>query len=333
MDDGSPRGQLEFLGLDEARRRADVAGATPTERRRLRGRLEAAHEIMGAQPTPEELAFLHAGLCQTFLPHARPAADDAIWERSAGRFHLMVSPGVMRGGDGKAVRVGVPYGPKARLILIYLQSEGVKGRTVPLGRTMSAWIRSLGLAVTGGPRGTIGAVREQALRIARCSFTLQWDETDAAGGTRTQVRDTQIVDGLDLWTEPGDDGARWPEAVELTERFYQHLKDHAVPLDRRAIAHLSDNSLGLDLYALFAHRLPRLKVDLHLRWETLRDQLGSSQANVWTLAQRIRGVLPDVVAVYPDARVGTTRHGLLLSPSPPSVPRMMVNGFRRVERA
>jgi hypothetical protein len=53
-----PREQLELLGLDEALRRADAAGATPGERKRLRGRLEAAHEMLAALPTPDELAFL-----------------------------------------------------------------------------------------------------------------------------------------------------------------------------------------------------------------------------------------------------------------------------------
>src|SRR3712207_7587267 len=51
-----------------------------------------------------------------------------------------------------------------------------------LGPSMSAWIRSLGLPVTGGPRGTIQAIREQSLRIARCEFTLQWTARSENGG-------------------------------------------------------------------------------------------------------------------------------------------------------
>ncbi len=319
----SAREQLELLGLDEALRRADAAGVTPGERKRRRGRLEAAHEVLAALPTPDDLAFLHSGLCQTYLPHARPASDDEIWRRRAGRFTLLVSPGAI--DDGRRVaRVGVPYGTKARLILIYLQSEGVKGRVVPLGASMSAWIRSLGLSVTGGPRGSIAAVREQALRIARCSFTLQWDTTDAAGNVQTLVRDTQIVEGLELWTAPGDAAGRWPETVELSTKFYEHLREHAVPLDKRAIAHLAGNSLGLDLYSLFAYRLPRLKDGLHLSWLQLREQLGSGEAHTRSLAQRIRDVLPEIKAVYPDAKFEATRHGLLLRPSPPAVPRTAV---------
>ena len=319
----SPREQLELLGLEEALRRADALGTTPGERKRLRHRLETAHEVLAALPTPDELAFLHSGLCQTFLPHARPASDDEIWRRRAGRFTLLVSPGAIDDGC-KVARVGVPYGTKARLILIYLQSEGVKGRVVSLGASMSAWIRSLGLSVTGGPRGSITAVREQALRIARCNFTLQWDATDAAGNVQTLVRDTQIVEGLELWTAPGGAVGRWPETVELSTKFYEHLKEHAVPLDKRAIAHLSGNSLGLDLYTLFAYRLPRLKEGLHLSWLQLREQLGSGEAHTRSLAQRIRDVLPEIQTVYPDAKVEVTRHGLMLRPSLPAVPRTAV---------
>ncbi|MBV8616091.1 MAG: hypothetical protein JOY66_20290 [Acetobacteraceae bacterium] len=127
--------------------------------------------------------------------------------------------------------VGVPYGPKSRLIMIHLQTEGLKSRTVNLGASFSAFMRSLGLAVTGGKRGTIGAVREQALRIAQCRFTMQWDEANSAGEGRAIIANTSIVDGLELWRAGGQE---WAETVELSEKFHAHLREHAVPLDKRA---------------------------------------------------------------------------------------------------
>ena len=89
-------------------------------------------------------------------------------------------------------------------------------------------------------------------------------------------------------------------------------------------AHLAGNSLGLDLYTLFAYRLPRLREGLHLSWPQLRDQLGSGEAHTRSLAQRIRDVLPEIAAVYPEAKVEATRHGLMLRPSLPAVPRTAV---------
>ena len=331
-----PRQQLELTGLEESLRLAEAEGATPTERKRLRERLEVTHQLMGDLPALDDVAFLHSGLCQTYLPHTRPKENHSVWRREAGRFTLIVTPGVLddrprdpsrRAGPREVtdLYIGVPFGPKARLILIYLQTEGRKSRVVNMGPSMSAWIRSLGLAVTGGQKGTINAVREQVMRIARCSFTLQWEDKDAAGNTTMSVRDQRIVEGLSLWNAASD-ASQWSATVELGQQFYEHLKEHSVPLDKRAISHLSNNSLGLDLYTLFAYRLPRLNRDLHLSWSQLLDQLGTSEKQTKTVAYRIREALPDVMAGYPDAKVEVTRHGLLLKPSLPAVPRTMVRG-------
>ena len=318
--------QLEILGLDGARRLAESAGASPRERSRLLRRVDVTHELMSSLPAAEDLSFLHSGLCQTCLPHSRPTENHTIWHRQSGRFSLMVQPGVVDSGE-KPHHVGVPYGPKARLILIHLQTEGLRSRTVNLGASFSAFMRSLGLAVTGGKRGTIGAVREQSLRIALCRFTLQW-AADVPAGKPAGIANTQIVDRLELWST---DRGGWSEFVQLSEQFHTHLREHAVPLDRRGIAHLSANSLGLDLYALFAYRLPRLERDVHLRWGALQQQIGSAEKTTNTLAQRVREVMPDVLTAYPHAKVAITPHGLLLKPSTAAVPKTAVQGFRLIE--
>jgi hypothetical protein len=314
--------QLEMFGLDGARRQAENASISSRERSRLLKRIDVTHELMSALPAGYDLSFLHSGLCQTCLPHSRPTEDHALWFRKSGRFSLTVQPGTL---DGRYV--GVPYGPKARLIMIHLQTEGMKSRTVNLGASFSAFMRSLGLAVTGGKRGTIGAVREQSLRIAQCSFTMQWS-ADIAQGHQTIVSNTRIADRLELWQS---DREGWSETVELSERFHAHLREHAVPLDRRGIAHLSSNSLGLDLYALFAYRLPRLEREVHLRWAALLEQIGAAEKSAFSLAQRIREVMPDVLTAYPHARIELTAHGLLLKPSPAAVPKTTVAGIRLVD--
>jgi hypothetical protein len=100
--------------------------------------------------------------------------------------------------------------------------------------------------------------------VRRCSFSLQWSDTDAASAaTRILISGSRIVDGLELCEGRGDE---WNGTVELSPHFHEHLREHVVPLDKRGIAHLSRNSLALYLYALLAYRLPgRLKQDVHLR--------------------------------------------------------------------
>jgi hypothetical protein len=134
--------QLEIFGVNEVVRRIELEPGRSSERRRLLRRVEVTHDLMTELPVADDLGFLHSGLCQTCLPHSRPADDRNVWRRSSGRFSLIVTPGVVEdwsspgpGSAGGGVRyVGVPYGSRARLIMIHLQTEGVKSRTVSLGR-------------------------------------------------------------------------------------------------------------------------------------------------------------------------------------------------------
>jgi hypothetical protein len=125
--------QLELFGLEGAKRLDAAEGATTAEKNRLARRVEMTHEMLSALPAAEDLAFLHSGLAQTCLPHSRPADDRGVRRRQSGRFSLLVQPGVI--DDGRGVRhVGVPYGSRARLIMLHASSlfgvgsNGVAGR-------------------------------------------------------------------------------------------------------------------------------------------------------------------------------------------------------------
>ena len=334
------RDQLDMFGLEATRNFAALNANSERQRARAVARVETIHDIASSLPTGEDLHFQHAGLCQTFLPHRRLASNQSIWRRSAGKFTLIVTPGVLDESDPETrhwrlsaedeqkMWVGVPFGSTARLIMIYLQSEGMKSRYIDLGPSLSAFLRALGLAITGGTNGTIKRVREQALRIARCSFTLQFDDSDGHGDARVRVKDTKIVDGFELWSSSKD--GSWNAVVELDARFHEHLKQHAVPLDKRALAHLSGNCLALDLYALFAYRLPAISKPVMLRWSSIQQQLGSGTREVKALARATRECEADLRSVYPHANFVLSGAGILLNPSDPPVPRSKVGGGYRL---
>lgn len=350
--DWNPAQQLSLWGMERSQQLAAANARSVPERERASERLWVAHEMMSALPADDDLAFSHSIFCQTFLPHSRPSNNQSVWRRQSGRVSLFVRPGLVderahetaadtaaapRAGmltaeAQESMFVGVPYGARARLILLFLQSEAVRTKRpeVHLGRSLAAWMRSLGVARSGGKTGTVASVREQALRIGLCTFTLQFDGEDARGRGVRHLRDIRIVEGLEMVA--GVAGARWPEAVRLGGDFFEHLREHAVPLDRRSIAHLAGNSLGLDLLCLFAHRLPRLRAELRLTWAQLASQLGAGESSLHSLAQRIREVLPDVAAAYPGAKVEKARFGLVLRPSNPLVPRTtFVGGMRLLD--
>jgi Plasmid encoded RepA protein len=91
-----------------------------------------------------EVGFLYSGWAQSALPHKR-LPDDDVWQIHTDHVSLMVQPGHRPSQTGAAIPVGVPYGSRARLICLYLQSEALRTgcREVELGRTLHAWLKRL----------------------------------------------------------------------------------------------------------------------------------------------------------------------------------------------
>ena len=115
----------------------------------------------------QKIGISYTGFCLTSLPHKR-LADDQIWERKGHKVTLVVEPGALR-VTRKMVKFGVPFGSRARMILLFLQTEAVRtnSREVELGRSMRSWMERLGLSVGGE---TARALKEQAARISACSL-------------------------------------------------------------------------------------------------------------------------------------------------------------------
>src|SRR3954447_16728470 len=129
-----------------------------------------ASEVLGDEKG--RIGYSYSGLCLTSLPH-RKLADDEPWQRTVGPLTLLVEPGRMLGTDGKPRFAGIPYGARARLILIYLQTQAVlmQSREVSLGRSMREWMGRMGISIGGE---TAAALREQARRITHCSMQFFW---------------------------------------------------------------------------------------------------------------------------------------------------------------
>jgi hypothetical protein len=105
----------------------EVPVLTPIQRRLI----EAAADIRSDEP--EEIAYQHSILCQTALPAAKPPEGALTWEKRQGRATLMVQAGqALDPKTGTFTQLALPYGPKARLLLMHLKA--VHGRGAVRGR-------------------------------------------------------------------------------------------------------------------------------------------------------------------------------------------------------
>ena len=279
--------------------------------------VEAASAYMSDEDSG--IGFLYSGWCQAALPH-RKLPDDKGWQVEGDRYCLIVEPGMKRGLSGQPVHVGVPFGSRARLILIYLQSEALRtqSREVVLGTSLRDWLERMQIPVGGK---NLNIVREQTERISRCRLTFE-----IRHGNRVELANQNIMDSA-IFLEPTDGGSQgslFAQTARLSEAFFEGLRKHPVPIEEAAIGAISNNFMAIDIYVWLAYRLHSLTKPTPLSWHAVKGQFGAGFAAMNNFKLRFLPNLRLALAVYPKAKVEDDgQQGLILHPSPPPVVKQL----------
>lgn len=261
-----------------------------------------------------DVGFVYSGWAQAALPH-RKLPDDEVWQIQTEKVTLLVEPGKRVVADGKPVSVGVPYGSRARLIMLYLQTEALRtgSREIELGRSLRAWLGRMGIPQGGK---SIKEVREQAERISRCRLTFHIQQGGRAGLLNQHILDTAMF----LTGEDPGQGSLFVETARLSETFFEQLQRHPVPIEEAAIRAINNNSMALDIYCWLAYRLHVLPGSRAITWKAMHAQFGSGFSRLDHFRPRFLENLQLALAVYRDAKVEVSAKGVLLQPSRPPVP-------------
>lgn len=286
---------------------------------RIRERLIDAAELAESYGDPRSILYQHSVLCQTCLPFRDPGSDARTWERVNGSVRLKVLAGeATHPESGEFIEVGLPFGPKARLVLMHINQQALysKSPIVEIEDTLTKFVRRMLKLDTGGR--TIRVVKDQLARLSAATIRLGLVRD---GGSKTVT--TQIVSAFDIWF-PKNENQRvlWPSTVQLSLDYWESLKIHAVPLDDTAVGALSHSALALDIYAWLAqrlHRVPEGRAAL-LAWPVLYSQFGLGYARLEDFRKYFKVALRQVLAVYPTARIELDAGGMTAKNSPPPVP-------------
>ena len=285
--------------------------------------------VLDEAPNPN---FLHSALCAMSLPVRRPADEFAPIMRQDGQYTLVINPKPrleMVNGQQQFQSLGIPFGSLPRLILIHVMTEAVRAssREIHLGRNFTDWMRRMGFkTVSYGPRGSATLIRDQMDRLLSCEWMIRWDNTAESGEHEFGIREIKLTNDY-----RGQDGpkAGFQRDILMTEGFFAHLKEHAVPLNEVAIRQLRDSATALDLYTWLAYRLPRVsgKRPALLSWEQLAVHFGNDGKNIRKFRQTIRDAWErHVSAVYPEARAEFETSVVRLHSSPPPLQQKLVPG-------
>jgi hypothetical protein len=216
------------------------------------------------------------------------------------------------------VDVGLPFGPKPRLVLYHLNAEALRTQSpvIELEDSLTAFVkRTLGLD-SGGR--TIRTVKDQLTRLSAADFRIG----TVLGEGRAVTLKGSVIEGLDLWTSRDpQQRVLWPSMVQFSLRYFESLMKHAVPLNETAIARLSHSAMALDIYTWLAQRLHRVDEGktVLVPWVSLWEQFGGGYAQIREFRRVFARTLKQVNVVYPEAKFDLNAGGMKLQHSRPPV--------------
>ena len=280
------------------------------ECRLIDARFQLLEKVWGDVPK----LYNHAVLAQVGLPY-RDQKEARFFQRVSGGVALQMEAGALPTVSGEFELVGLPYGPRARILLLHLCSAAVLNQSpiVEVDDSFTAFAKTLGLAHNGR---NIKTLRDQVRRMSVVQLRLA-----KSYGDFVDVFQGPIFSKLRaMFPADASQQALWPSYVEFSADFYNSLRINAVPLRKEAISALKHSSRALDIYSWLAHRLYRVKRPTKIRWTTLRVQFGRRSQDMGGFKRAFKTALKQVLMVYPDAQVFRVDGGLRIENSRPPVP-------------
>lgn len=285
--------------------------------------------IDSTPPTPKNLQHIHSVLALCGLPYRNPG-NQREFTRAYGRNSLNIMAGRLKSPITGAMEVqGLPYGPKARLVMLHLCTESVRQRSpqIRINDSFSGFMKVLGFAVTGGERGTIRQFKEQLNRLASCTMQIGlWDGADNA-----RTLNVPPFRRLDLWRVVDQDKESIKtRMVCFHQDFYDNLIQHALPVDIRAARAFSGSARKLDLLFWIGYRLRFLQRPLRLSWDSLHRQFGGENANLRSFKQAFKTDVSHFAEVFPRIPISLDGNGMVLSAVDPDM--LIIPDRKRIVR-
>lgn len=297
----------------EAKREAELAAMPRDKARRARSRETIAATADDAQ----NLRHIHSVLALCGLPYTRQPLDVREYHRKQGRMSLIVKAGELQTPDGQWADQPLPYGSRARLLLLHLCSEAIrqKSPTIDIEDSLTAFLRGMGFPATGGARGTLTAFKQQVNALAACSMKIgTWD------GAKATTLNTAPFSSIDVWfpTDP-DQRMLWPSTITFSRDFFDTLTKHALPVNTHAIRAFAGSPRKIDIYYWLSHRLYNLDAPISIGWDGLREQFGEGYGRARDFRAQFQEELKHLREVFPKLPTKLGERGLILSPADQSV--------------
>lgn len=300
---------------DEAKAaRAAELDAMPREKRR---RALTLDHFLEKSPTAGDIRHLHSVLAICGMPYDRLPVEVRDFRRVQGNMGIMVQAGSSLASNGEWVDHPLPFGPKARLILMHLCSEAIrqKSPTIEIAETFTAFVREMGFSDSGGQRGPLTAFREQLNALAHCSIRISSTEPN-----NMKTKQFFPIEDMEVWlSADARQKSLWPSTVTFSSVMYESLQRHALPVNARVVKALQGSSRKLDIYFWLGWRLYNLKDPLMISWDAIAEQFGTGFRRQRDFRAKFNDEIAHIKEVLPKLPMKLTEKGLFLQPADPDV--------------
>jgi hypothetical protein len=295
-----------------AEQRAAELATMPREKRR---RALTQDHFLSEEPQAADIRHLHSVLAICGMPYDRLPIEEREFKRVQGNMGIMVQAGASLGANGEWVNHPLPFGPKARLILMHLCSEAIRQKSpkIEIAETFTEFVREMGFSDSGGKKGPLTAFREQLNALATCSIRIS---SNAA--QHPKQKQFFPFEDIDVWlsTDPAQPSL-WPSTVTFSNVMYESLQRHALPVNAKAVKAFQGSARKLDLYFWLGWRIHNINEPLHISWEAIIEQFGSDYVRPRKFREVFAHDVSHLKEVFPKLPLDLTKEGLVLSPSGP----------------
>ena len=259
--------------------------------------------------------YMPVALAHVYFPRRDAKLSPAeSWKHSSGDFSLRIKQiSVENPRTGEDQFLGVPFGPKARLLLGVINALALQQGSNKIdieADTLPKFLQKIGLTDGGNQ---INQARNQIARLASSIISVSYRQAD---GSSLQAN-LPIVKGFDLFpqSQPGQ-LLLWKRHIHLSLDYWEELQKHPLPLALEHLRILSGNARAIDFYSFLAYRLHSLKKPLFLSWATMKETFGGDIERMDHFKEKMRKTAGLVKLAYNDAKFSYNGEGWVFEHSP-----------------
>ncbi|MPR37174.1 replication protein RepA [Salmonirosea aquatica] len=274
--------------------------------------------MMDSIDTPREERdhiYMPVALAHVYFPRRDTKLDPTeSYIHRSGNFQLNISQlPVPNHNTGKNDFLGLPFGPKSRLLLGAINALALQQGSNKIdieADTLPQFLQKIGLTDGGNQ---ISQARNQIARLSSSLISVSYKEEDGS----MAYGQMPIVKGFDLFPRSKPDQLLlWKRHIVLSLDYWQELQKHPLPLALEHLRILSGNARAIDFYSFLAYRLHGLKKPLFLTWATMKEIFGGDIGRMDNFKAKMRHTAELVKLAYRDARFSYDDQGWTFERSP-----------------